>query len=93
MFNIYHQVAPSYFCNDFNVISHRYSTRFAQHNFNVPQPVGIDKYNFSYQGVMAWNDLPVSIKSVNSKQLFKHKVRNYLKAQAHYNENRDVISF
>ena len=93
MFNVYRQVAPNYLCKNFRLISHQYSTRYAQCNFAVPRPRGIDKYNFSYQGVLAWNDLPISIKSVNSKSMFKSKVKKFLKTQAHYIESRNYVTY
>ena len=93
MYNVFHQIAPSYMCNSFNLIRHQYATRYSQHSFSLPQFRGIDRYNFSYQGAIAWNDLPVVIKCSNNKEIFKRKLKAFLKTHAHFAETRETISY
>lgn len=93
MFNVIHGTAPSYLCQNFQLLHHRYVTRNSQYNFFVPRVKGIDQANFSYQGVKAWNSLPESIKAITSKQLFKRKVKQHLVSQAHAVEDNDFIYY
>ena len=64
-----------------------------QNNFFLNKPQGIVKCNFSYQGALYWNNLPNVIKLANSKHIFKSKVRQFLKIQAHFNEVNDSVYY
>jgi hypothetical protein len=93
MHNVYYHNAPSYICQNFQRIDHRYNTRYMENNFFLNKPRGMDICNFSYQGVLAWNNLPNAIKICQSKNLFKRKVKQFLKAQAHLNELSSTLSY
>ena len=86
MYNIYHHIAPNYLCQSFSRIEHRYGTRYMQNNFYLRNCNGLERSNFNFQGVLAWNDLPNAVKSANSKNIFKRKVKQHLRSQAHLNE-------
>lgn len=86
MFNIYHQTAPYYLCQNFTRIDHGYRTRYMQNNFYIRKPNVYERNNFNYQGPLIWNALPNNVKSITSKNLFKAKVKQFLRTQAHLNE-------
>ena len=79
MFNIFNDVAPSYLGEKFVRVGgvHRHNTRNSEFNVIVPRVQGPEKYNFSYQGVKVWNDLPSSIKGVQTKSVFKEAIKQY----------------
>ena len=93
MHNVYYKRKPAYLADEFQLVQHNYYTRGSQHNFYLPKNIGIAFFNFNFQGVKLWNNLPPSIQGIESKQLFKKKVKLFLKTQSHKNETCNVIYY
>jgi hypothetical protein len=84
MFNVKHQVAPSYLSDLFSQPRHSYNTRRAEHNFFIPRPnSNVDSKNLTHIGPRIWNDLPSHIKQIPDRHLFKTKVKKFLFDNAH----------
>ena len=66
MYNIYHQTAPGYLCENFERVSHCYGTRYMQNNFFLDKPQGID--------ALYWNNLPNIIKLANMFLKLSHTI-------------------
>ena len=91
MFNIFHKKAPSYLIQSFSNIPHNYNTRRAERSFFLPRPRGVDITNFSFQGAKLWNDLPLSIKRIDTKDNFKKKLKLHLRSKSYEREARNFI--
>ena len=93
VFKVYHGNSPSYLNNNFVKVSdvHSYHTRSSSYNFHKPQVSGCAKDTF-YSGIDLWNNLPNSIKSVTSKQLFRSTVQDFLLSQIRRTET-DMFIF
>ena len=76
-------LAPNYLCDAFTYCGdvHNYCTRGSnRRNLYVPQPnLEYFKRSFIYVGPNVWNDIPDSIRNVNSIQSFKQRMKEYLK--------------
>ena len=83
VFNIYHNLAPSYLSEKFSSISHNYNTRRAECNFFLQRPQGMEVNNFSYQGAKLWNELPSNIKKIRVKDSFKKMLKRHLRSESH----------
>ena len=81
MFDVKKNSAPSYLTQNFAFIDHNYSTRGSQINFIVPRPIGVTAANFAYNSTTLWNELPSSLKRIQNKNTFKHKIRKRLSLQ------------
>jgi hypothetical protein len=81
MFNVHHNLAPSYLSQNFENICHQYSTRYSQHSYVIPMPRGVTFGNFVYNGTKMWNDLPSWAKHITNRNVFKSKIRRLLSTQ------------
>ena len=93
MFNVHHQIAPSYLCNNFVNLARRYNTRGTKSNYVTASAHSIANNNFSIIGCKEWNALPESLKLLPSKETFKVNVKKFLKAQAHLKEANDYVYY
>ena len=86
MYNIHNNTASSYLSQHFTKIQnlHNHSTRTAEHNFVVPRVQGLELYNFNYQGVKLWNELPAYIQGSKFKSDFKSKVKHFIKISSQF---------
>ena len=79
MFKIITGTAPEYM-QKLNLIKevHSHNTRYSLLNIHVPNIGTMGLNSFSYTGILAWNALPSSIKSINDINSFKREVKKYL---------------
>ena len=56
-------------------------------------PEGIEINNFSFRGAKLWDKLPNNIKSVSCKDLFKRKVKQWLRAEALKRDNNEYLFY
>ena len=78
MHNIFFGKAPSYLTSSFQSSTSRHNTRSGPLSLIVPSAKSFGQSSFSYTGATAWNQLPCTIKSINSKSVFKSSVKSYL---------------
>ena len=81
VFKIKHGLAPSYLSNRFTSVAetHSYNTRGSRRNFSLSGDIG-SLTSFSYTAIKLWNDIPSSLKEIDSLVLFKKRLREYLTA-------------
>ena len=67
MFKVRHKLAPQYLVNDFTLIKdvHTIETRASVESFFVPRCNTYGQKSFMYNGILAWNSLPVRMRKVN----------------------------
>ena len=72
---IYHGMAPPYLTPLLTKASERYGS-----NRLIPKlpRIKLCKSSLSYSGAKTWNNLPDSLKFINSTPLFKKKLKTYL---------------
>ena len=85
MYSIYNNMAPSYLC------SFSHSTRRSNMSYVIPHVKTQGSKSFMYNVAKLWNDLPVSIKSVDSKDLFKSKCKTFLFNKMTAKEDSDFV--
>ena len=95
MYKVKSGVAPSYLQDLFTGVSlrHEYNTRFSQSNYTVNRISGPTGGSFYHNATKHWNALPLEIKSSNSIETFKHKVKKHLANVAHSRETSDVYYY
>ena len=80
MFKGIHKIAPSYLCNEVNLVSGRHQrTRFAAEN-NVVVPLSKTRFTdptFINSGSLLWNDLPAEIKTTKSIFQFRNSIKKH----------------
>ena len=80
MFKGIHKIAPSYLCNEVNLVSGRHQrTRFAAEN-NVVVPLSKTRFTdrtFINSGSLLWNDLPTEIKTTKSIFQFRNSIKKH----------------
>ena len=77
--SIFYNLCPSYLSEFFFKISHQYNTRSSSHNFIPPKSTTVIEKTFFHSGIGHWNALPNHIKNLQSKAVFKAKMKNHLK--------------
>lgn len=78
MFNILNNLAPSYLNATRVSDRHERDTRASLNSVVVPRVGTIGKGTFAYTAAKAWNALPNEIQTIQSKQLFKRRVKEFL---------------
>ena len=80
MFNIIHGTAPSYLSTHIHMVhtQHHHNTRASVNSCSVPKVNSVAHNSFFYTGISLWNDLPRSVRAINTEAGFKHGVRNHL---------------
>ena len=53
---------------------HMYNSRFRIRNFHVPCADSYIKKTFYYNAIKDWNSLPINIKNIENKNMFKIKL-------------------
>ena len=82
MYSIYNNLAPAYLCN-FQKLSdvHTHNTRNSSMSYVIPHVKSQGSNSFMFNGAKSWNNLPVSVRSVVTKDNFKQKCKCYLFGQ------------
>ena len=80
MYGIVNGKAPEYLCKQVQMVSeqHSHQTRGSSLACVVPRVNSFGITSFMYTGIKIWNNLPISLKKVKSKQLFKQEIKKYL---------------
>ena len=78
VFKIKRRTAPSYLCHNFVPVSnvHDHRTRGSNYDFHLSH--GDVPGTFSYFGKVQWNSLPDKLRSIESVDLFKAKLKQHL---------------
>ena len=80
MFKILNNKDPEYLRNLFTDRNTQYSLRNSGDKLNLPRPrTDYVKRSFSYCGVHLWNNLPESIRTINSLKEFKQAIQSHYK--------------
>ena len=81
---IYHANADHYLTEEFRRVSnvHGYNTRHSQFNFVLPKRNSQIENSFYFNGILFWNSLPISVKSVQNFLLFKSVLKQHLKSES-----------
>ena len=80
LFRIRHGIAPRYLMPNFTAISaaHSHNTRGSGFNFQLSRDLALSTNSFAFTSIKQWNDLPNSIKSIDSFYVFKRKLKEFL---------------
>ena len=80
LFRIRHKLAPTYLLPNFKFLSdtHNHNTRGSSHNFHLSRQLSLSPSSFSYTAIRQWNDLPCSLKALDSFQVFKSRLKQFL---------------
>ena len=83
VFNIYNHRSTAYLSNHFQCFAdiHGYATRNSPCNFILPKSKGQACNTFYFTGIKEWNSLPNHIKSLETSQLFKCAIKNFLSSK------------
>jgi hypothetical protein len=92
MYNVYHNTAPSYLCN-FQKVSdvHSHITRNSELAYVIPHVKTQGSLSFMFNGAKLWNQLPVSIRTSENKDIFKSKSKSFLFNKMASAETSDFI--
>ena len=63
---------------DMNRIRHIYNTRGSNASYAVPHVKGQGCKMFLYNGIKLWNELPVNVKTIQKKYMFKKECQTIL---------------
>lgn len=93
VFNIRKGLAPRYLSNFFTNTTeiHRHFTRHSQLSYNIPQIQSFTKGSFFYNAITGWNALPLQVKTIDSKQAFKTRVKRHLADRATFLEQSAIV--
>ena len=94
MFNIKNTTAPQYLTQFFTLVAnvHRYNTRQSRNSFAISHALsGPTKSSFYHNATLCWNSLPLNITNIQSKVVFKQKVKRYLAEQTKLNESNMYV--
>ena len=80
LFRIRRKIAPAYLLPNFKFVSdaHSYNTRGSSHNFHLSRQLSLSPNSFSFTAIRQWNELPNSLKAIDSFQVFKQKLKQFL---------------
>ena len=80
LFRIRSKLAPAYLLPNFKFVSdaHTHNTRGSSHNFHLSRQLSLSPNSFSFTAIKQWNALPNSLKAIDSFQVFKQKLKQFL---------------
>ena len=73
----FNNAAPTYMY-DMNRIKHIYDTRGSNASYAVPHVKGKGCKSFKFNGIKLWNELPVNVKTIQTKYMFKNECKTIL---------------
>ena len=91
MFNVNRGTAPTYMCN-MEKVNHQHRTR-SNCEYVLPSVKTQGKKSFYYNGVKLWNNLAIEIRNVETKELFKVKLKDELFDRMRKEEDDDFILY
>ena len=68
MHNVFNNAGPCYMC-DMNRIRHLYKTHKSNASYVVPHVKGQGCKSFKFNGIKMWNELPVNVKTIQTKHV------------------------
>ena len=83
MFNIFNNTAPAYMADYIPRFNQTYNTRRSENSFVVSNVNSCGSTSFKWNGVKLWNNLPNSIKCIESKGNFKGRSKKLLFEKMH----------
>ena len=94
MYKVFNNTAPAYLCK-FQKVSdvHSHNTRNSESSYVIPHVNTQGSLSFMYNGAKLWNKLPGSIKSSESKDVFKSKCKAYLFNKMSMAESSEFLYF
>ena len=94
MHKIYYGKAPSYLCN-FEKTSnvHDHETRNSLMSYVLPEIKTHGRFSFRYNGAKLWNHLPLNIRELESKDLFKTSCKKHLLSQMYEKEENQFVYY
>ena len=80
LFRIWYKLAPTYLLPNFKSVSdaHTHNTRGSSHNFHLSRQLSLSPNSFSFTAIRQWNELPSNLKAIDSFQVFKCKLKQFL---------------
>ena len=80
LFRIRNRLAPKYPLPNFTAISasHSHNTRGSEYNFTISRELSLSQNSFAFSAIKYWNSLPNGIKCIDSFQVFKRTLKQYL---------------
>jgi len=83
IFRIRNNTAPVYLRTNFEQlrISHSHKTRSSIFDFSITKEVSMAPKSFTYTGIRLWNDLPNSLKEIQSESIFRSRLKQYFLAR------------
>ena len=91
VFNIVHNICPSYLKDSFIIKDVGYDTRSSQMNFKIKSTKGQESLTFFHSVARDWNNLPCDIKQIKNEFSFKRQVKkHYHKVSKDESENEYV---
>ena len=80
LFRIRNKLAPRYLLPNFTAVSasHSHNTRGSEYNFSISRELSLSQSSFAFSAIKYWNGLPNSIKCIESFQVFRRKLKQFL---------------
>ena len=72
---------------------HMYNSRSSIGNFHVPSADSFIKKTFYYNAIKDWNSLPIDIRNIKNKNMFKKKLKCYLLEKMKITESVDYVFY
>ena len=90
VYNIFHSKAPVYMKSNFHISNSR--TRNSVYNFNITRVGSFSKDSFIILVLIKlWNDLPLSVRSSQTKNGFKNSIKKHFMSQVLVSSQSDFI--
>ena len=80
MFNVINGSAPKYLHTHIEMVhtQHNHNTRASVRSCKLPRVNNAARSAFFYTGIILWNNLPLSLKILNTRGIFRHQVKSFL---------------
>ena len=91
VYTIFHSNAPVYMKSNFHISNSR--TRNSVYNFNITRVGSFSKDSFYYTGAKLWNDLPLSVRSSQTRNGFKNSIKKHFMSQVLVSSQSDFIYY
>ena len=90
---LYLELAPNYMTSMFEKSNNTHDTRNSMSVFTIPRVNKFGLNLFKYTGIKLWNNLPLTIKTKTSKNVFKKSVKQYMMSQLIANSRNVFIYY
>ena len=93
MYEISNGTAPNYMTSMFEKSNNTHDTRNSMSVFTIPRVNKFGLNSFKYTGIKLWNNLPLTIKTKTSKNVFNKSVKQYMMSQLIANSHNVFIYY